>query len=389
MASLFALWEGEEVFDNGILRRLGQVGLAVGVASSAGGVTVYAATTAPTVTVVAQGLNNPRGLAWGADGHLYVAEAGKGGAACLPGGPGGPGSSSCFGLSGSISRLAGGKVHRVVTGLLSVAGPDGVGAVGPDGLSQRDDGGLFTIITGAPQLIPPGLAPGLTEALHAQAGQLLRVNPGNGSHDAVAGVGAYDFAWTSRHLSLNPQFPDANPYGVLALEHTTYVVDAASNTLDRVDRNGKVTVLALFPDPPVNDAVPTCLAERGGAIYVGELTGGGNAPGAAVVWRVVPGQQPVAWQTGFSAITGCGFGANGAFYVTEFQTGGLGAPSPAGDVIRIARDGTRTTLGAGQLFLPNGFLAGKDGSIYVSNWSIMPGTSTGGSPTGQVVRISG
>jgi hypothetical protein len=379
------------VFDTRIVRRLGQVGLVVGVVSSAGGATGYAATAAaPTIAVVAQGLNNPRGLAWGSDGHLYVAEAGKGGTACVPGGPGGPGSSSCFGLSGSISRLVGGKVHRVVTGLLSVSGPGGVAATGPDGLSQREDGGLFTIITGAPQLLPPGLAPELIESLHAQAGQLLRVNPANGSYDAVAGVGAHDFAWASRHMSLVPsQFPDANPYGVLALEHATYVVDAASNTLDRVDSNGKVTVLAFFPNPPVSDAVPTCLAQRDGVLYVGELTGGGNAPGAAVVWRVVPGHQPVAWQTGFSAITGCGFGANGAFYVTEFQTGGLGAPSPAGDVIRIARDGTRTTLGAGQLFLPNGFLAGRDGSIYVSNWSIMPGTSTGGSPTGQVVRISG
>src|SRR5690242_9224177 len=38
-----------------------------------------------TVTTIASGLDNPRGLAFGPDGGLYVAEAGKGGAGpCFP-----------------------------------------------------------------------------------------------------------------------------------------------------------------------------------------------------------------------------------------------------------------------------------------------------------------
>lgn len=110
------------MFDSGILRRVTQAGLVVAVASSVGGVAGQAASAgATTVTVVAQGLNNPRGLAFGRDGQLYVAEAGAGGATCVPG-PRGP---ACFGRTGSISRLGGGRVHRVVTGLVSISSPGG------------------------------------------------------------------------------------------------------------------------------------------------------------------------------------------------------------------------------------------------------------------------
>ena len=77
---------------------------------------------------VASGLDNPRQLSF--SGHsLYVAEAGRGGAGpCVPSPEGGE---SCFGLSGAITRVNRWGSHRVVTGLPSLADPDGGGALGP------------------------------------------------------------------------------------------------------------------------------------------------------------------------------------------------------------------------------------------------------------------
>jgi sugar lactone lactonase YvrE len=141
--------------------------------------------------------------------------------------------------------------------------------------------------------------------------------------------------------------------------------------------------------------VPTCLdVGRDGAVYVGQLTGHGNSGGAgataANVYRYAPRSgRLTVWQTGFSAITGCGFGANGDFYVTELDTTGfLPTGDPNGAVIQIAPDGRRTVLGQGKLFAPTGFLAGRDGSIYVANNTIWwPAGTIGEWNEGEVVKI--
>src|SRR5688572_17630765 len=61
-----------------------------------------ALTSPSTITVVATGLNNPRGINFGPDGALYVAEAGSGGSGtCAPG----PEGDRCYGTSGSVTRV--------------------------------------------------------------------------------------------------------------------------------------------------------------------------------------------------------------------------------------------------------------------------------------------
>jgi sugar lactone lactonase YvrE len=219
----------------------------------------------------------------------------------------------------------------------------------------------------------------------------------HGSVKDLSDVGDQDWTWTSTRIDLAPKdFPDANPNAVLYSGGHIYVVDAGSNILDKVKRNGAVKVLSFFPVPAgsQSDSVPTCVA-RGPdrALYVGELLGGFYSPGGARIWRVVPGHAPKVWATGLTTVQGCGFGKDGAFYATEFQTSGLNegpTANPAGDVVRIDRNGHRTHLGVGKLFFPSGFAAGADGAIYVSNCSIAPATGMGPqlcSTGGQVVRI--
>src|SRR5262245_46454108 len=83
--------------------------------------------------VIASGLDNPRGLNFGPDGALYVAEAGRGGTstACAPA-PDPPFPNRCYGPTGAITRvLAVGDQRRVVVGLPSIAATGGANAQGP------------------------------------------------------------------------------------------------------------------------------------------------------------------------------------------------------------------------------------------------------------------
>lgn len=383
-------------------RRRGQLVLATVVAASAlAGVSARpsgpaanaatgpgALTSSSPVTVVASGLDNPRNLAWGPDGHLLVAEAGITPSLCES-----TGSTTkyCYGLTGEISDISSGTPVPIVTGLASIINSEEE-VLGADGLAYVH-GQLYTTVTQSPEVVPPGLPADLTTELETQYGALL--NETDGRIRVVANPGNVDYYWSQAHQSLGASptdFPAANPYGLTPKPGGGfYLVDSGSNTLDSVDRRGNVHVLAFIPHTSAGtDAVPTCVAVGPeGSVYIGEITGFGNSATAANVYRYEPRNGSLTvWQSGFSAINGCGFAANGDFYVTELDTTGFPpAGNPDGAVIQISHNGTRTVLGAGQLFAPGGFLADPDGSIYVSNHSLMWPPGTGSSTGGEVVRI--
>ncbi len=67
----------------------------------------------------------------------------------------------------------------------------------------------------------------------------------------------------SVHHDLAPRdFPDSNPYGVLALSDQLYVANAASNTLDLVHPDGTEEILAYFPNNAIADNGRTFFADR-------------------------------------------------------------------------------------------------------------------------------
>jgi hypothetical protein len=325
-------------------------------------------------TVVASGLNNPRGLAFGPDGALYVAEAGKGSESGLVGGPCSPGppgstSAACFGLTGRISRIDVNthEAQPVITGLPSFAlfgfgfPPDGGAAIGPSDISFPPGHGdlFFTIGSGLfsswRTLFFGSAAAGL--------GQLVQAHP--------------DYYRYAVDISDTNPLHDSNPNAVLAVPGKELVVDSGVNALLEVRGVGAVRTLANFPSPvsingfPV-DSVPTSVVlGPDGDYYVGELTGlapglgeGQQVPGAAHVYRVRPeGGAPEVFRDGFTGIVDLAFLPDRSLCVLEIFNG---------RIVRVAPDGTRSTLASGLAF-PGGMTVGPDGAVYVSNFGIFPG----------------
>lgn len=331
------------------------------------------------VTVVADNLNNPRGIAVAPDGSVYVAESGKAGPTCSGEGR----AEICVAPSGSITRVKDGKARRVVRGLLSGGGRDGTFTGGPQGVSVTGEGEIYIAMTTAPDCAPTG---GFPAFARKQAGRLLKANQA-GKFGAVANIGAIE-------CRTNPDKQDrnANPYAVLALGAGHEVaVDAGANTL--VDVQGrKAKTLSILPRRNGRQAVPTAIAlGPDGAYYVGQFGGTGKKGGASV-FRVVPGAKPTIYRTGFTNITGVAFGPDGSLYVTQFTNSAGESGSPVGSVVKVAPDGTRTVLGQGKLFFASGTAVDAAGNVYVSNWSVLPGAKQRGGPfkgkNGQLVRIA-
>lgn len=321
----------------------------------------------PAVTVVMTGLDNPRGLAFGPEGALYVVEAGRGGS--------GPcivmrGLNRCYGPTGALTRLWRGTQQRIATGLPSYADASGE-ATGAHDVSFQGRGGAYvTIGLGADPAVRSGFG-----AAGALFGTLVHVSA-SGRLKVVADISAHEAA-------NNPDgnLIDSNPFGVLAEPGARIVTDAGANALLEVRANGDISTLAVFPARPgrSTDAVPTgVVLGPDGAYYVSELTGVPFAAGAARVYRVVPGQAPTVFLGGFKTLIDLDFGPDGSLYVLEHATGAVFFGGP-GRVIRIAQDGTRSVV-VGGLTRPTSLVVDFDGTIYVTN----KGLSIGG---GEVLRI--
>lgn len=335
------------------------------------------------IEVVASGLDSPRKLSFGPDEALYVAEAGRGGtgASILSS----SGASVFYGATGAITRIQNEVAQRVVTGLPSLALPDGSDAVGVSDIEFDTDGNAYAIV---------GLASNPAnrdEFLQVpDFSQLIAIDnfDGGATWTKLRDFGAYE-------QTNNPdgQNVDTNLYDLLIEDNTVYVIDAGANDLlSQRAFSGEPTLETVFPtrtttDPltgeVVRQAVPTSVAVGpDGALYIGELTGLPFQAKTAQVYRINAEGQPEVYAGGFTNITDIAFDDSGGLYVLEYDADGILNGSDAGALIYVSPDGKmRTTIADDELINPTGLEIGADGDIYISNKGFIAGQ-------GEVLRLS-
>ena len=339
-------------------------------------------------TVVASGLDGPRGLTFGADGALYVAEAGRGGnGSCIPS-PSIPGAVLCYGPTGAITKIDNGTVEQLVTGLPSVASlnsfviPDGSDASGPHDI-QFDANGIPYVITG----LASNPANRDTILGISDFGQVLVIEDLNGIPDwsQLADLAMYE-------LNNNPDNGDivTNPFYTTIQGETAFVIDAGGNHLLSVELNtGKIELEAVLPArnisvPNLGDivmqSVPTSVAiGPDGALYVAELTGFPLPPNGARIYRLEDGI-PKVFLDGFTNLIDLAFAPNGDLYALEYATNSILSGDPTGALIRIKQNGERTTILREGLISPTALAIADDNSVYISNKGFLAGE-------GEVIQV--
>ena len=341
---------------------------------------------APNVEVIADGLNNPRGLGFASNGDLYVAEAGSGGGGnCRPA-PDGQPVEVCYGETGGVTRIDinGNKApRRILDGLPSMAAAGGFAAAsGPVDVQFRGNTAFIVMAWGGDPSLRPGLG-----AKSRLFGTVLLATP-EGLYFPIADIAGNE----ARHNPAGGRV-DTNPYGVLVLANRRIVADAGANALidsrsmDLLTPQRERTFVVLPPTAFGTEAVPTTVTKGpDGYIYAGQLTGAPFFREASTIWRVPPeGGSATPYVTGLTAVVDMAFARDGTLYIVEIASGfvpGPGADPGVGNgrLLRKPKNGDVEVMLEGLVF-PAGVAVAGDGALYVTNFGIFPGS-------GQVLRVT-
>jgi hypothetical protein len=338
------------------------------------------AQTPSTFTVVASKLEAPRGLRFGPDGELYVAEAGTGGTnstgtACeqvpSPVGPytGGP--------NARISKIASdGTRTTVASGFPSTqdAMGDLIGVADVAFIGNT----LYALVSGGGcSHGNPGISTGIAQ-----------VNRNTGKWSLVADIGAFLKTHPAQFESADDFEPDGTLYSMIVVDGLLVTVEPNHGQVFAVNPNGGKIFQVIDISASEGHIVPTAIAQWHDSLYLGNLNLFPIDPqwarvltlskGNSLTEDLAPGfdvGRPLARivnsKAGFTTILALDFGPDGLLYALELSDAAGFPTLGAGKVVRVKHSGEIEDVITG-LSVPAGMTFGPDGRLYVSNFGAAP-----------------
>jgi len=322
------------------------------------------------VTVVASGLSNPRGLSWGADGTLYLAQAGVGGETVLVEAEG---FTALGGETSSVVSLADGCATPVAEDIHSVLWQEAGWIWGAMDVEVLGDS-LYVLVSGSgPTWGTPDLHSGIYRVnddgsltLAADIGGWLANNPPKFAAPDYAGQDGSQF-------DMEP-YSDGFLVSIADGGHIVYAIPDGA--------------ISLFADLSENHMVPTGIAvDDEMNAYVGFETTPPYPVGSSKVVQITPDGTVSDFWTGLTAVTDVEMSPDGVLYAAEMSINNSDeAPFLSSDSGQIVRQTGPDSLEAVVTDAPPpvGLGFDADGALYVSYPGFGPDTGEG---LGVVIKI--